>query len=115
MSRSWRKAELINHLAEIHSYGRYLELCTPTTGGFYARIDRTRLLCHRLIYRCPAGFSDGSDIDFRSPDLDISTCLHEIDERQLRYDIILVDPWHEYESSWRDLNVAFELLDPAGT
>jgi hypothetical protein len=115
MSGSWSKAELINHLAEIHSYRRYLEICTPTTGMLYARIDRSRLLCHRLMYRCPEGFSDTLDIDFRSPDLDISACLHDIDERQLRYDIILVDPWHEYETSWRDLHAAFQLLEPGGT
>ena len=26
-----------------------------------------------------------------------------------------VDPWHEYETSWRDLNEAFRLLPAAGT
>src|SRR5262245_27757414 len=32
----WNKAHLINHLAEVHGYRHYLELCTFMSGGRYA-------------------------------------------------------------------------------
>jgi hypothetical protein len=32
LSQEWNKAHLINHLAEVHGYRHYLELCTFTTG-----------------------------------------------------------------------------------
>ncbi|HEV7462793.1 MAG TPA: hypothetical protein VGN85_02640, partial [Methyloceanibacter sp.] len=57
---------LINHLAEVHGYRHYLELCTGTTGNRYAEIDRSKLLtCRRLIYRCPDCHDDGMSIDYR--------------------------------------------------
>jgi hypothetical protein len=28
LSQEWNKAHLINHLAEVHGYRHYLELCT---------------------------------------------------------------------------------------
>jgi hypothetical protein len=31
-----------------------------------------------------------------------------------RYDIILVDPYHDYQSSWRDIETAFRLLTDDG-
>jgi hypothetical protein len=66
------------------------------------------------MYNCPAGFDDGFAIEFRSESLDISRCLAEINRKRLRYDIILVDPWHEYDTSSRDLGVAFDLIDEGG-
>ncbi|WP_141700680.1 class I SAM-dependent methyltransferase [Methyloceanibacter superfactus] len=35
--------------------------------------------------------------------------------RRFAFDIALVDPWHEYGTSWRDLNEAFRLLPAGGT
>lgn len=36
LSLEWNKAHLINHLAEVHGYRHYLELCTFMSGGRYA-------------------------------------------------------------------------------
>ena len=85
------KADLVNHLAAVHGYRRYLELCSISTGFRFAEIDRSKLECHRLMYRCPDQHSDGLGIDLRSPGLDISACLREIERRRLRYDVMLVD------------------------
>jgi hypothetical protein len=115
MAESCTKADLINHLAAVHGYRRYLELCSSTTGFQFAQIDRSKLDCHRLMYRCPDQFSDGLEIDFRSSDLDITECLREIGQRQLCYDVMLVDPFHEYEASLRDIAAAFDLVVPGGT
>jgi len=113
----WRttKADIVNHLARRHGYASYLEICTPTTGWRYPKIDRSAFVtCHRLMYRCPATYSDGLGIDFRSETLEIDACLDKIRAHNLRYDVILVDPWHEYETSYRDLEAAAAQLAEGG-
>src|SRR3954452_17618349 len=88
LSENWNKAHLIIHLAEVHGYRHYLELCTCTSGGRYAEIDRAKFLtCSRLMYRCPEGFDDGLAIDYRSSTLDIGECLATIGEEDRRLDI----------------------------
>jgi len=109
------KMEIIGFLATRHGFRRYLELCTPTTGTYYEKLDRQILpTAHRLMYNCPANFEDGLVTDFRSDGLDIGECLSEINSKGLRYDIILVDSWHEYDTSYRDLRDAFDLIDEGG-
>lgn len=109
------KMGIINLLAAQNGFRRYLEICTSTTGQYYADLDRRILTsAYRLAYNCPAGIEDSFVIDFRSENLDISHCLAEIGSKGLRFDIILVDPFHEYETSYRDLRIAFDLIDEGG-
>jgi hypothetical protein len=50
LSLEWNKAHLINHLAGVHGYRHYLELCTFMSGGRYDEIDRAKLpTCRWLI------------------------------------------------------------------
>jgi hypothetical protein len=114
VSQEWSKADLINHLAEVHGYRHYLELCTYTSGRRYAEIDRTKLDCRRLMYRCPDGFDDGMPVDYCSPTFDISECLAKIRHEGRSFDIALVDSWHEYEPSWRDILEGFRLIRADG-
>jgi hypothetical protein len=66
------------------------------------------------MYQCPDAYDDGEPIDFRSRDLDVSACLDTIRRRALRYDLILVDPWHTYATSRRDIEEALAMLNPGG-
>jgi methyltransferase family protein len=109
------KMEIINLLATQYGFRRYLELCTPTTGNYYGNLNRRILsTAHRLIYNSHAAFEDGFLVDFRSESMDISQCLAEMNGKGLRYDIILVDSFHEYDTSYRDLEAAFDLIDEGG-
>lgn len=109
------KMEIVALLAAQNGFRCYLELCSPTTGGYYAALDRGILSsAHRLMYNCPVDFEDGFAVDFRSESTDISQCLAEITSKSLHYDIILIDPWHEYDTSYRDLRVAFDLINEGG-
>ena len=86
------------------------------SGGRYDEIDRAKLpTCRRLMYHCPDGFDDGLAIDYRSTTLDISECLKTISEVGRCFDIALVDSWHEFEPSWRDLMEGFRLIREGGT
>ena len=60
-----RKYEIALMLAKRYGYTSYLEICTPTTGGTYSRVDKEQFSRRaRLMYRCPPDFSDGEPIDF---------------------------------------------------
>ena len=110
------KAEIVGRLAARQDYRHYLELCTPTTGLFYGDVHRSRFdICHRLMYRCPDDFTDGMAIEYRSAGVDIAECLERILRDHVRYDIVLVDPWHDYDTSFRDLTEAFGLIPAGGT
>jgi hypothetical protein len=115
MSDTWNKARIVNRLAEAHGYRRYLEICAAVTGQRYAEIDRQLLSCRRLSYLTPGEHTDGLGTDYRSPDRDIGACLAQLAADGFAFDIALVDPWHEYETSWRDLNEAFRLLPEGGS
>jgi len=67
------------------------------------------------MYRCPDKFDDGLPIDFRSSGLDIERRLRVIRALERKYDVILVDPFHEYETTIRDLREACDLVQPNGT
>lgn len=115
MDKNFSKVDIINSLGRMRSGLRYLELCTAKTGFFYAHVDRSIFsICHRLMYHCPDDFTDGMDIEFRSASFDISQCVEQIQKNKLRYDIIFVDPWHEYATSYRDLQIAVNLLAKNG-
>jgi hypothetical protein len=112
----WTKADLINHLADARGYRYYLEVCTPTSGGRYAEIKRSKFAsCLRLMYRCPESYHDGMAIDYRITDLDITECLTRMRDDARRVDIALLDSFHEYEQSLRDLTEGFGLISEGGT
>lgn len=107
-----RKFEIINALIAKNRYSKYLEICTPTTGLRFSRIDQSHLRWrHRLLYRCPVSHWDGSEITFRSETFAIEHLL----KKKAAYDLIFVDPYHSLDCSLRDLQFALELLRPGGT
>jgi hypothetical protein len=107
--------EIVNFLAEVHGFKRLLEISTGTTGARFGDVDKRNFeLVHRLAYNIPAGFDDGLPIDFRSETLDIKSCVVQMQQSAERYDIILVDPYHDFQSSWRDIETAFRLLTDDG-
>jgi hypothetical protein len=116
MLRGWNKADLINRIAKMRGYCSYLEICNDHSGFRFGAIDREVLTTrHRLVYRCAQGYSDGLPIDFSTEGLDSAECIRAIRAQKLSYDIILVDSWHEYATSFRDLNDAMTLLTEHGT
>jgi len=113
---AWEKTDIIHFLSDLYGYTSYLEICSSTTGWFYHKIDRSRFRrCHRLMYRCPASYDDGMDVNFRSPDLRTADLFETMHALGLRYDVILVDPFHSYEASYRDLADAVGVLTDRGT
>jgi hypothetical protein len=116
MFKGWNKADLINQIARLRGYRSYLEICNDHSGFRFGEIDRAVLPTrHRLVYQCAPGYCDGQPIDFSTRGLDSTECIRAIRAQNLLYDIILVDPWHAYATSFRDLNDAMTLLSEHGT
>jgi len=112
----WNKADLINRIAELRGYRSYLEICNARSGNRYGEIDPKVLTTrHRMVYRCPPGHSDGEPIDFSTEGLDTAECFRAVRGHRAAYDIILVDPWHEYATTQRDLADALSVLSEHGT
>ncbi len=113
---AWGKTDIVKHLSVLKGYRSYLEICTASTGGEFAKIDRSLFdICHRLMYRCPDDFTDGLPVDFRARGLDTARCVEDLHRKGRRYDIMLVDSWHEYETSYRDLETALSLVTDNGS
>lgn len=109
------KSDIVNRLGRLYGYKNYLELCAPTTGHQYARIDRSLFeTVRRLMYRCPPDFSDNLPIDYRCWTEDIAGALAELRLDGTPVDICLVDSHHSYANSRRDLAEAFELVENGG-
>jgi hypothetical protein len=88
----------------------------PPTGTIYGALDRGRYsISHRLMYRYRDQFDDGMTIDFCSTSPDSGEGVSAIRAAGFTYDVILVDPFHEYETSARDLREACKLIKPNGT
>jgi hypothetical protein len=114
-SGGFDKVDVVKHLARANGYTRYIEIATTTTGCRFADAQAFGFeTCLRLLYQCPETFEDGNPVDFRSPDLDISSCLTSLADRSLVFDIVFVDPHHTYECSARDLSAAFALVRDGG-
>jgi hypothetical protein len=112
---SFEKVDVVKHLATVNGYTRYLEIATPTTGCRFADAQAFGFeTCLRLLYNCPQTFDDGDPIDFRSPDLEMASCLAALAERSQIFDLVFVDPHHTYECSARDLSAAFALVRDGG-
>lgn len=107
--------EIVNLPSCLHGYETFLEISTQTTGGYFARADSSRLRAERLAYNVAREFDDGAPITFRSETPDIGECVAELRRRSARYDIILVDPFHDYACSYRDLGLALDLLNDNGS
>ena len=110
-----KKMMIVNLLGRRFGFRSYMELATPSTGRFYAGIDRDYFdQVARMMYLTPFVFDDGMKIDFRSPDEDISGVMEDFRQSGRRVDISLVDGWHTYRTAYRDLVQMFDLLNDGG-
>jgi hypothetical protein len=111
----FNKIDLIHLIARRLKLRNYLELCTPTAGRRYGEIDRARFsTARRLMYICPTDFNDGLPIDHKIADFDIEDALTALKLSANKVDICLVDAFHTYDYTTRDLTCAYELLGDGG-
>jgi hypothetical protein len=111
------KTDLIHFLSKKLNLRNYLELCTPISGGKYWDVHRWRFnTSRRLMYNCPDGFSvpDRLPVDFRIADFDINPAIRKLKVDDKKIDICLVDGWHTYDCTMRDLQCVYDLLVDGG-
>ena len=66
------------------------------------------------MYITPYAFDDGVRIDFRSPDQDLLQPIEAFKAAGGKAQICLVDGWHTYATSTRDLNRMFTIIPDGG-
>ncbi len=110
-----KKMMIVNLLGRRFAMSSYMELATPSTGRFYAEVDRDHFAqVSRMMYVTPFMFDDGLPIDFRSPDEDLTGVMQDFRHSGRKVDISLVDGWHTYRTAYRDLVQMFDLLNDGG-
>ena len=115
MSAIVTKVDIIQRLAAARGYRHYLEVCTPGTGGRFRELEPARFATvQRLLYRCGPDFDDGMAVDYRIADDSVAGFLKTLGAVAPVPDIALVDSWHDYGVSRRDLVGVFALLPEGG-
>jgi hypothetical protein len=109
------KYEIVLALGRRCGYRDYLELATPTTGLTFARVDKEQFPNRtRIMYRCPREFSDGEPLHVATDGVSSEQLFQEVMRTGRRFDLVFVDPFHDYASSLRDIVFALHVLKPGG-
>lgn len=113
-----RKYDIINLLGRKHALRAYLEICTPSTGLEFARVDDSWFdPKDRLVYNCPETANDGLRYTARTQVLYshvLVKAMLEANGGSPRYDIVFVDAWHTLRCALNDLAGAWRLLKEGG-
>lgn len=111
-----QKYEMARLLAQRCGYTSNLEICTLTTGNYYAFVDKAQFTRRaRLMYRRPPDFEDGEQFDYSSDSESGEALFGELMRSGERFDLVFIDPFHTYESSLRDIVFGLQLVKPNGT
>jgi SAM-dependent methyltransferase len=110
----FNKTDLIHLISKKLKLRNYLELCTPTAGRRYGEIERARFRTARRLMYITMDFDDGMPIDYKIADFDIEDAVAELKLSTDKVDICLVDAFHTYDFTTRDLTCAYELLADGG-
>jgi len=111
-----RKYEIASLLASRFGYTKYLEICTPTTGGTFSAVDKQQFSRRvRVMYKRPADFvEDPEPIDFSTEDESSEELLANIISSGERFDLVFIDSYHTYEASLRDIVYGLQLIGNGG-
>ena len=110
-----KKYDIVNNLIKKYNCKNYLEISTPTTGACYDKINENNgceITKELLFYYIDSNLSSLRD------DLKNYNCVNfDIGVLQLKrkeYDFIFVDPFHTFEQSKIDIEIAYNLLSDNG-
>lgn len=109
------KYEIALALARRYAYTSYLEICTPLTGQAFNRVDKEQFRRRvRLMYQCPPDFTDGERVDFSTESESCEELFGELIRSGERFDLVFLDPQHDYATSLRDMVFGLRLMKDDG-
>lgn len=109
------KMEMVGALGRRLGLRHYLEICATTTGNKFHRLDRDHFRsARRLVYLSDGGHTDGRRVDFAVAGEEIAPVLETIRRDGPVPDIALIDSYHSYALSRRDLEEMLALIPEGG-
>jgi hypothetical protein len=96
----------------------YLEISTIGTGFAFDQVDGIIFKEKDILYYIPDEIPDDSiaglrkDVDIEPNSFDYQ--FKRIQEKQIKYDIVFVDPWHTYKDSLKDVETALHFVSKSG-
>lgn len=113
--RLTKKSDVVNWLGRQAGFRSYLEISTAFSGFQFGKIDRNQfVVAERVVYCATADFDDGLPVTGVSFSDDSGPGLAALSINLRRFDVVFVDSWHSYESSYRDIEYALQLLSMGG-
>jgi hypothetical protein len=113
------KSDIINWFARTYYYKSYLEISTFTTGNFFDQVDEALYTTKDCLNYNPDDFPKEFFENSRSDDHNIPFMEYEQHLERIRnshglFDVILVDPYHTFEQSVKDIETALRLVSDQG-
>jgi len=90
-----RKFEIARLFGERYGYKSYLEICTSSTGGTFAHVDKEQFPRRvRVMYNRPLWFTDGEDITISTESENGDELYEKLIRSGEKFDVVFIDPYH---------------------
>ena len=110
-----RKFEIACLLGKRYGYNSYLEICTPTTGRTFSKIDKRQFPRRvRLVYKNNLMSMDGEQTDLSTESENGDHLFSKLMRSGEKFDVVFIDSYHTYAASLRDLVYGLQLVNENG-
>lgn len=115
-----KKSELINWFGSKYNYSSYLEISTYSTGNYFNEVNKNIFKVRECLNYYPMEDSlmiiknNTIRADHKFKLSNYQSRLLEIKEKNNLFDVILVDSFHTYDQSSKDIKTALELVSANG-
>lgn len=107
------KTDIINWFGKEYGYTSFLEISTSTTGNRFDQVDSDIFIIKECLnYKVDILSHRKRNIDHNFPILNYDEHLIRIGDK--KFDVILVDSFHTFEQSAKDIYIATQLLAKNG-
>jgi hypothetical protein len=114
-----RNGEIISMLTKDickkNSCSNVLFIRTPTTGGWLESLKLApELSITRILYQTGIKYRSPSNATIEMSQKEYVEYMHTLRDENKRFDLICIDPFHEYDTSYRDFNLCLSILSDNG-
>jgi GT2 family glycosyltransferase len=111
------KADIVNWLRKIKAYRSYLQISTYTTGGYFDEVNYPQKHCLNYVvegHPMPSGSKTAIRNDHHFPFEYFELGKERLLATAQKYDVIFVDSYHTFEQTYKDIELACQLVTDNG-